>query len=182
MLVTLGVVIRATSNNSTEFRIRYDDKCTSHSNLPCSFNFYVKEKIKGPLYFYIHFRNFYLPHRKVMRSFSSSQIAGKDRTNKQLERACPGKFLNKHLGVTKALDGSNVPEDGQLIPCGIMPSLFPRDKFSLEKLKDDLKTTEKSLPLDISKITYKKLQGNKYKNYDLKKQYINVEDRRFSFN
>ena len=53
ILIVIGIIIRASANSSTEYRIRYDDKC--RSSALCTFDLYIREDVKGPIYFYTHY-------------------------------------------------------------------------------------------------------------------------------
>src|SRR3990167_4963526 len=76
IFVVLGLLIRAAGTDITTFTIRLDDKCGDSAT--CSFPLFVKSKIKGPIYVYLHFKDFYVQHRAGLKSVSHSQLAGED--------------------------------------------------------------------------------------------------------
>ena len=187
VLAVLGVIIKATANNSIEFRIRYDDKCQTTAN--CPFNFTIRQAVSGPVYLYIHYTNFYISHRNVMNSQSKSQLAGNDLPTSTTTTTCSGMLnnedLKKNLGMTTSLPwylggGTTLPDSDGLNPCGIYPSLFPTDTFAISML-DNNNNVIKNIPLDASNINYKGLAGSKFKVSDSTKSklWTNVEDPRF---
>lgn len=183
-LVVIGLIVKGTSNNSTEFRIRFDDKCRNKS--PCVFDLFVREAIPGPVYLYIYFKNFYLNHRNVMRSFSKDQLKGDEVAMDKVQSACGDVTRNKHAGVSKYFfNTSPVDPEGALNPCGILPSLFPSGRRSsadslVLQAVDKAGAATKTYSLETSEINYKNLRGNKFKVSDgtKDKQWLNVEDRR----
>ena len=48
-----------------EFQHRIDDRCFDGS---CEINFKIHENVKGTVYFYVKYRDFYINHRKVVNS------------------------------------------------------------------------------------------------------------------
>jgi len=128
-------VVKGTSNNSTEFRIRFDDKCRNKS--PCVFDLFVRETIPGPVYLYIYFKNFYLNHRNVMRSFNKEQLKGEEVSMAKVESSCGEVTKNKHLGISKYFsNASPVDPESALNPCGILPSLYPSGSLRLSRPAD----------------------------------------------
>ena len=180
ILAVLGVIIKATANNNTEFSIRYDDKCSSAA--VCSFNFTVKETVTGPIYFYLEFSDFFLNHRNVMNSFSSKQLSGQDLDGSSLSSSCSGELYNSDFtfGNYYFNSGAQVVSSDVLNPCGIFPTLFPRDSFTIIGF-DTQGQIKKNYSLDTSQIAYKGIVGNKYKVSDAtrNKLWLNVEDPRF---
>lgn len=130
VLVVLGIIIRATANGSKEWRIRFDDKCKS--NQLCTFDLFVQEDAPGPFYVYFHFNNFHVNHRKVLRSFSSSQLKGDSVPFSTLETSCSPMIRNKDPNVTSYFNNPNatVDPEGTLNPCGLMPTLMPAGTFA----------------------------------------------------
>lgn len=180
----IGLVVKGTSNSSTEFRIRFDDKCRNKS--PCVFDLFVRETIPGPVYLYIYFKNFYLNHRNVMRSFNKEQLKGEDVAQDKVQSSCGELTKNKHLGISKYFfNTSPVDPEAPLNPCGILPSLYPSgslrspDSLVLQAV-DKAGAVTKSYSLETSEINYPNLRGNKYKltASTKDKQWLNVEDRR----
>jgi hypothetical protein len=93
--------------------------------------------MKGPVYLYIHFKDFFVNHRNVVRSVSKKQLNGQDIADNSDELSrCSKIQLNKENdAVTTSISGSTLVGDDAMSPCGIYPSLIPRDTFTLT-LKD----------------------------------------------
>lgn len=130
MLIIIGVIIRASGNSSTEFRIRFDDKCKS-STASCDFDIVVREDTEGPFYVYVHFTNFHINHRQVMRSFSSDQMRGLSASYDLISKTCGTKLRNKDLNISTYKFATTTPVNTEelLTPCGILPSLIPTGMF-----------------------------------------------------
>ena len=72
--VVIGLLIRSSTSDIETFTIRFDDKC---GDAPvCQFPFFVKKTIKGPIYVYLHFKDFYVQHRASLKSVSHEQLSG----------------------------------------------------------------------------------------------------------
>lgn len=124
----IGIIIRATANDNTEWSIRFDDKC--RTNAVCTFELNVFEDVEGPFYVYIKFSNYHVNHRNVMRSFSAAQLRGEVVDMTTLEKYCGKKLRNKDLAIQKyALASGTVDPEGPLNPCGIMPALMPQGRI-----------------------------------------------------
>ena len=125
MLIIIGIIIKASANDNTEFRIRFDDKCKS-STSSCDFDIVVREDVTGPFYLYVHFTNFHINHRQVMRSFSVNQMRGLPSTYEENAKVCGNKLRNKDLNFSKyKFTNETADPEGLLTPCGILPSLIP---------------------------------------------------------
>jgi LEM3 (ligand-effect modulator 3) family / CDC50 family len=145
ILIVIGVIIRATANNNTEFSIRFDDKCKTNS--PCTFDLNVFEDVEGPFYVYIKFSNYHVNHRNVMRSFSAAQLRGEAVTIDKLETYCNKKLRNKDLNLTVLPFGSGtVDPEAPLNPCGILPALMPAGTHILIQIKLECRDTMIMVP------------------------------------
>lgn len=131
IFVVLGLLIRAAGTDITTFTIRLDDKCGDSAT--CSFPLFVKSKIKGPIYVYLHFKDFYVQHRAGLKSVSHSQLAGEDLSLSDAQSDCPGAVLNKDIIKSTSVSGKTLDPEAVASPCGLYASLFPKDDFSLKK-------------------------------------------------
>lgn len=130
ILIVIGVIIRGTANNNTEWSIRFDDKCRTDAE--CTFDLNVFEDVKGPFYVYIKFSNYHVNHRNVMKSFSGAQLRGEAVTFKTIETYCSNKLRNKDLNITVyPFAGEKADPEAALNPCGILPALMPTGSLSL---------------------------------------------------
>lgn len=179
MLIVIGVIIRASANNNTEFRIRFDDKCKSTST-SCDFDIVVREDTKGPFYFYVHFTNFHINHRQVMRSYSVNQMRGLAASYDDISTTCGNKLRNKDLNISAyKFSTEKVDSEGLLTPCGILPSLIPLDAITFGKYGDNNAVT--AMTLEYDNINYPNLKGNKYRITDetRNKLWMDIENRRY---
>lgn len=91
----------------------------------------MRETIPGPVYVYVYYKNFYLNHRNVMKSFDKDQLRGTDKSVEDLVKSCGDVRRNKDIGVSKFWNNTNtVDPEAALNPCGILPSLFPSGRPS----------------------------------------------------
>lgn len=60
-------------------------------------NFFITQKTKGPFYIYIHFKDFYVNHRKVLLSVDYDQLSGKILDEDDSKTNCEDYNKNKHL-------------------------------------------------------------------------------------
>lgn len=145
--------------------------------------------MKGPVYLYSHFKNFHVNHRNVVRSVSRKQIAGESITKAELDKRCQALSLNKEFPVTTSFSGVPLVADAPLSPCGLYPSLIPKEGYVLT-LKSP--TTDPSLnkpqPADTTiiikdndNVAWDGLKGNRFKQSKegTTTQWIDVEQRNF---
>lgn len=122
LLFAIGILIRATCNNNKELSFRVDDKCVD--GVQCYINFTIKEEIKGPVYIYMHYTNYFLNHRRVMRSFNKDQMRGVIPTQTSIDNTCANMQWNKDSARTTGLTMNVLGADDPLYPCGILPNLY----------------------------------------------------------
>lgn|SRR3990167_817680 len=131
ILLIIGVIIRGTANSAQEYQVRFDDKCKSGTD--CIFNLRIREKMKGPIYLYLHFNNLFINHRKVMKSLSKKQLMGEDLDTSAISSTCEGRVKNSDFPFAKnaiSALGKGYDENAALNPCGIYATLFPQGKHS----------------------------------------------------
>jgi LEM3 (ligand-effect modulator 3) family / CDC50 family len=129
LLMIIGVIIRGTANSAQEYQVRFDDKCTAGTN--CVFNLLIRDKMTGPIYVYLHFNNFFLNHRKVMKSLNKQQLMGNDVDLETLSTTCAGMSQNSDYpfaNTSLTAMGKPYVHSAALNPCGIYASLFPQGK------------------------------------------------------
>ena len=174
MFVVLGVVIRAGTSDTDGFMIRLDDKCGDSQT--CSFPFFVKSTIKGPIYVYLHFKDFYIQHRKSLKSVSYDQLTGDNLKVSELADTCAGMLVNEDNQQDFSITGNRMDPQGPLNPCGIYASLFPRDDFKLSK-RVSVAGVDSYTPITISStdIAWKSHRDNMFKKQeDGKNQWTDV--------
>lgn len=170
VLFALGIVIRMGTSNTDSFTLRFDDKCGDSES--CSFPFIVKRKIKGPIFMYLHFKNFYVQHRMSLKSMSHSQLKGNNKSPKELEKYCKGMKINEDFKRDFSFKGDRLDPRAPLNPCGIYATLFPEDDFLLEKkLKDG---TFSKVAIQTQDIANQKLREKYQRLGDGSKQWADV--------
>ena len=122
LLFVIGILIRATCNGNKELEFRIDDRCTD--GVMCHIEFTIKEEIKGPVYVYLHYTNFFLNHRRVMRSFNKDQMKGAIPTQTSIDNTCLNMQWNKDSGHIQGIAGNALVPEDPLYPCGILPNLY----------------------------------------------------------
>lgn len=187
MLIIIGVIIRASGNSSTEFRIRFDDKCKS-TLTTCDFDIIVREDAEGPFYIYVHFSNFHINHRQVMRSFNAKQLSGQAVSFDDIDNTCGNKLRNKDLNISayRFNTGASVDPEAMLAPCGILPSLIPMgtrgspDQITFDQYGENNAVSD--MAITTKDMNYPNLKGNKFKITDenRNKLYLDIEDRKLA--
>lgn len=168
--------------------VRYDSACYNQDT--CGVLFNVHEKIPGPVYLYIHYKDFFANHRNVANSVSKKQLSGTDiQTDSDELSNCSDIQKNKdNPSVTKSISGDTLVDDEAISPCGIFASLIPKDGFTLtlkDSSSDPSSLTAQSADTNIVITTDKGLvwdglKGNKYKKQDNadSKSWYDVESRK----
>lgn len=184
----MGVVIRAGTSDSNTFDIRFDDKCGDSAT--CSFPFYVKSKIEGPIFVYLHFQNFFVQHRNSLKSVSQSQLAGNNLNYESVKSACLNAITNEESLRDYSITGKRLDPKAVANPCGILASLFP--KGSHRSTLDDFKLFKRSINATTNTETFDSVtirtEGLSWKAHKEKKfhmlnngseQWVNVTNERF---
>ena len=74
----LGIVILGGGGLTQEVSVRFDDACENQPS--CQVSFSVDEEMKGPVYAYYQLDGFYQNHRRYVKSYSKTQMLGKELT------------------------------------------------------------------------------------------------------
>ena len=119
----MGLIIRTGTSDTDWFEIRFDDKCGDSST--CNFPLFVKSKMKGPIYMYLSYKDFYVQHRNSLKSVSQSQLSSLDPSYSTLKSACTGAFTNQEAGKDFSITSQRLDPSKPANPCGILASLFP---------------------------------------------------------
>lgn len=124
----MGIIIKMGTSDTDYFEIRFDDKCGDSAS--CSFPFYVKNKMKGSIYVYLHFQDFFVQHRNSLKSVSQSQLAGQNLDLSSVTSLCSGAVTNEDTLRDYSITGKRLDPKGVANPCGILASLFPKGRLS----------------------------------------------------
>lgn len=173
LFVVLGIVIREGTTDTKSFQIRFDDKCGDSQT--CEFPFFVKSRMKGPIYVYLHFKNFFVQHRRALKSVDHDQLKGERQSVADVKNSCEGMVTNEDFAQDFSVTGNKLDPKAALSPCGLYASLFPRDRFTLEKKNADLSYSK--VAISSTGISWEDHRKNKFKQIDGgKEQWVDVTD------
>lgn len=184
----MGGIIRAGTSDTDSFDIRFDDKCGDSST--CSFPFYVKNKMEGPIYVYLHFKDFFVQHRNSIKSVSQNQLSGEIVGYDAASTACIAAVRNEDTLRDYSITGKRLDPKAVANPCGILASLFPKgitrthiDDFILSKRVINNATQVESyenVPIKIEGISWAGYKEKKFKMLNNgADQWVNVTNERF---
>lgn len=131
LVLIISLIIKFSAAQPDRIDVRFDSACFNQDT--CGVLFNVHEDMPGPVYLYIHYKNFYVNHRNVVQSISSTQLTGTDiNDDSQKKESCDPFKLNSDVStITTSYQGTTLVNDEVLSPCGIYPVLVPRDTFTL---------------------------------------------------
>jgi len=185
VFIILGIIILVFSNKIEEVSFRYDEECKNQikenkNGGKCIITMNIKKTMKKKIMIYYQLNGFYQNHRRYVKSKSDDQLNGKDikleqmRDSKNCDPAITNGHLNKSLSVTgKELNASDVA-----IPCGLIAKSYFNDNFTDWKYINSFGETNGFKPNE-NDIAWKADKELKYKNVDLDRQWINMEDEHF---
>jgi len=176
----LGLLLVFFGTSTNHYSVKYTDQDGCGSGLTCTVSLYLEKELKAPVYFYLSVENLYQNNRIYSESRNTDQLKGQDIPVGGLS-SCSPMITNKDAEITKddppttvlAADGSTpLQAQSPMIPCGFAAYTFPTETFTL-KDKDgntiSISTDEIAWPID----------RKTYKNVDLSRQWLNMEDERF---
>lgn len=163
LLIPLGAAILAASLSVTEYKIRYDnvgtgfdssDKSVQQQALwagagnQSTVTFTTTKRLKAPVYLYYELQRYYQNHKRYVRSLNSNQLGGKYEAPGSLGTCAPQQY------ASDSADGTPVPPNTEINPCGLMPYSYFNDSFSLQ-----------GFTLDDSNIAWKSDRNSLYGDY-----------------
>ena len=162
VFVGLGVLILLFSNDIVEYKEEYTSKDTIEFN--------ITKKMEPKIMVYYEIDGFYQNHRRYMKSRSDKQLKGEKITDKEAEVCYPA-ITNGEMGKTRNYENNkDLIQSEVAIPCGLMAKSFFNDNFPEWKLNNgDIITVNET---GIAR----KSDRDKFKNVELSKQWINIED------
>ena len=168
----IGVLILLFSDQIVEYKESYSDKCNNITK--CIFTFNITKKMKKDIFIYYEIDNFYQNHRRYIKSKSEAQLKGEDISIGDMKESgdCDPIVTNGDMGQNRAFDGSILDQSDVAIPCGLMAKNFFNDNFTKWQINGE--------NIDIND-TYiaRKSDRDKYKNINLSKQWLNMENEHF---
>lgn len=165
IFVGLGVLILLFSNNIVEYN---EDYCKDQSAKSCIIEFNITKKMEPNIMVYYKIDGFYQNHRRYMKSKSDKQLEGKDISEEEAE-VCEPVITNEQMGKDKSIDKKDLVGKDISIPCGLMAKSFFNDTFIFKYINDTNVTVNET---NIAR----KSDKEKYKNVNLSRQWINLEE------
>ena len=135
--------------------------------------FSLDSTIESPVRVYYQIDNFYQNHRRYIKTIPVDQLRGEDLPAGDLED-CKPTLYNRDIPATVAVDGTPLNPDAVAIPCGNAARGRFTDTFEL--VNDD---SGQVYSISSEGIAWNTDKQHKFKNIDLSRQWLNVEDERF---
>ena len=180
IFIALGIVLIIFSNKIINQEIDYNALCikSSTDNNACEVKYTISEDMYRPIMIYYKLDGFFQNHRRYVRSKSQKQLFGDNTTLEQMrdDGDCEPIYTNKDMGFEKGRKAADKETELNLddvaIPCGLIAKTYFNDTFSKWKINDeDLEVNEKNIAWAKDK--------DLYKNSDISRQWIDVEDEHF---
>ena len=176
VFIVLGIIILVFSNKIEEVSYRYDNDEKCKNQPQCTITLNIKNKMERNIMIYYQLNGFYQNHRRYVKSKSDEQLNGKMFSVEEMRNSqdCDPAVTNAEMNKTKSCDPSvNLDPKEIAIPCGLIAKSYFNDKFTNWKINGE------SFSPDEKDIAWKADKELKYKNIDLKKQWIDMTDEHF---
>ena len=179
IFITLGIILIIFSKEIKEIEFKYNELCKNNKNEACTVEFQITEDMDSPIFIYYKLYGFYQNTRRYMKSRSQNQLMGEEISLSEIKSSedCDPIYTNGDMGfdeTTISADGKTLLiKDELAIPCGIMAKTFFNDDFKNWIIND-----EEELNINEKNIAWEK-DKELFKNTNLSKQWINVEDEHF---
>ena len=142
----------------------------------CTITLNIKNKMERNIMIYYQLNGFYQNHRRYVKSKSDEQLNGKMFSVEEMRNSqdCDPAVTNAEMNKTKSCDPTvNLDPKEIAMPCGLIAKSYFNDKFTNWKINGE------SFSPDEKDIAWKADKELKYKNIDLKKQWIDMTDEHF---
>lgn len=167
-----GIAIIVLTNQIHEISVRYDQLGPVSLTTPLTVAFEVERDMKAPVYLFYQIKGFFQNHRRYILSQSLKQMRGNDLPASELSD-CEPVIYNANLSDWQKARIPNFDPLAVAIPCGAAPRALFNDTFIL--------TGPGGAAVNFvgSGIAWADDINHKFKNVDLSRQWINMEDERF---
>ena len=163
---------------------RYDDKCEEQrkqtGGTSCDIELDIKNDMKKNIMIYYQLNGFYQNHRRYVKSKSDAQLNGKDITLEEMKDSqdCDPAVTNEDMNKVNPVSGDKMldPKD-VAIPCGLIAKSYFNDDFKNWQIIE--KDNSINFEPNCKNIAWKADKELKYKNIDLNRQWIDMEDEHF---
>ena len=176
VFIVLGSIIFVFTNKIEEVSYRYDNDEKCKNQPQCTITLNIKNKMERNIMIYYQLNGFYQNHRRYVKSKSDEQLNGKMFSVEEMRNSqdCDPAVTNAEMNKTKSCDPAvNLDPKEIAIPCGLIAKSYFNDKFTNWKINGE------SFSPDEKDIAWKADKELKYKNIDLKKQWIDMTDEHF---
>lgn len=126
------------------------------------------DNIKGDLFIYLEYEDYYQNHRIYLKSKSKEQLA--DEESSSLSTDCEPLYKESDLKKDLKDKFGNLSDDDKILPCGLMPASYVETIITASN--DD-----GNLDIDESDITWTTDDDRKYQKQ--KNSYLNITDDHF---
>ena len=182
VFIVLGIIILIFSNKIEEVSYRYDEECKNQlkEKNECVITLDIKKKMEKKIMIYYQLNGFYQNHRRYVKSKSDDQLNGKNiqlaemKDSQDCDPAITNKDMNQHISIT----GKPLAPDDLAIPCGLIAKSYFNDNFT-NWIYNNSFNEEVPFSPNEKDIAWKADKELKYKNIDLDKQWIDMEDEHF---
>jgi len=175
----LGIPHIIYSKNHLEYKLNYTN-CNSNNNNICNITFNIDKKLNSEVLIYYQLNNFYLNHRKIVKSKNWAQLRGEDIKGKGCEdlNTMEEMFGNNSIYYTNEWNHTFKKKD-LANPCGLFARSFFNDSYEIFKNINDKKMIK--IHINEKNISNKYLREKFFKrNKHYKtKQWIDVENEHF---
>jgi hypothetical protein len=181
VFIVLGIIILIYSNQIEEVSYRYDEKCKSEkaSDDSCEIELKIENDMEPKIMIYYQLNGFYQNHRRYVKSKSDAQLSGKDISLEEMKDSqdCDPAVTNEDMNKKKSITGENLIDKEVAIPCGLIAKSYFNDDFQNWKIIRD--NSDIDLVPNCKDIAWKADKELKYKNIDIKRQWIDMQDEHF---
>ena len=175
----LGIPQKIYSKNHLEYKLNYT-KCKPNDNNICNITFNIDKKLNSEVLIYYQLNNFYLNHRKIVKSKNWAQLRGEDVKGEGCEdiNTMEEMFGNNSIYYTNEWNHTFKKND-LANPCGLFARSFFNDSYELYKNINDKETIKINIiEKNISNQYLREKFFKRNKNYKTK-QWIDVENEHF---
>ena len=172
----LGVVILVYSYKIVFTEYKYNTICGVQPL--CKGTIEIADDMKSPIMVYYKLNGFFQNHRRYVRSKSHKQLFGQNTTLAQMQDDgdCEPIYTNRDMGFEEnrkaANNISNLSLSDVAIPCGLLAKTYFNDTFYNWTINNE------TLDINEKGIAWTK-DKELFKNSDLSKQWIDIEDEHF---
>ena len=184
VFIVLGIIILIFSNKIEEVSYRYDNECKEQKKKnnggDCIIELEIKKTMEPKVMIYYQLNGFYQNHRRYVKSKSDEQLHGTyiDLAKMKDSQDCDPAITNRDMNKKKNYYGDNLDPDDVAIPCGLIAKSYFNDDFIEWTIVDKFNENKIIYP-NCKDIAWKADKELKYKNVDLKKQWIDMTDEHF---